>query len=335
MGMLSCWSSLIAPCFPASSRRAAALSSQRAAAYLSSSTHGSSPARPLDLERAAELIAAEGSRTVVMAGAGISVSAGIPDFRTPGTGLYDNLQEYGLPHPQAIFDLDFYRHNPRPFQRLCRELWPGNFAPTPMHALFKVLHDKGKLLRCFTQNIDSLETAAGLPADAVVPAHGNFDGAHVVATGAPVPIEEVRAAAFGGAEEWGALAARHGGLVKPDIVFFGENLPRRFFERVQADLPAADLLLVCGTSLEVHPFASLVGEVRAGTPRLLINRERVGEGPVGMHGRGGFDFDSGTDGHYAGDCDDAARRLARLLGWEGELDAVLAATRPMSTAAAS
>ena len=83
--------------------------------------------KPLTLERVAELLRQPNARVVVMAGAGISVSAGIPDFRTPGTGLYDNLQEYGLPYPEAIFDLDFYRTNPKPFQRLCRELWPSVF----------------------------------------------------------------------------------------------------------------------------------------------------------------------------------------------------------------
>ncbi len=250
--------------------------------------------------------------------------AGIPDFRTPGTGLYDNLQSYGLPYPEAIFDLGFYAREPRPFQRLCKELWPGNFAPTPTHAFFTLLANKGKLLRCFTQNIDSLESSAGLDADRIVAAHGNFDSAHVVGTGVDVPVEEVRQAAFGGPEEWSALEAKHGGRVKPSIVFFGENLPRRFFERAQADLPQATLLLVLGTSLAVQPFAGLVHQVAPGTPRLLVNRERVGPWAGGKGGVfGDEELAWKGDRLYEGDCDDAVWQLCALLGWEEQLQAVL------------
>ena len=323
--LTSAMRSLCCTCFPFIAPRVPSPALRRTTrATLSSSSKLAGTTGVLKMPDVASLISAPDCKLVVMIGAGMSVSAGIPDFRTPGTGLYDNLQEYGLPYAEAIFDLDFYCQNPKPFQRLCRELWPGNFKPTPAHAFLKVLHDKQKLARAFTQNIDSLEAAAGLPSEAVVAAHGNFDSASVVsgsAAGRDVPIDQVRTAAFGGDDEWTALAQRHGGLVKPDIVFFGEQLPMRFFERAREDLPAATLLLVLGTSLAVQPFASLVGMTRPGVPRLLINRERVGE-----HMPGGFDFSAASnaaDGFYEGDCDDAARELCDLLGWGAELEAAL------------
>lgn len=64
--------------------------------------------------------------------------------------------------------------------------------------------------------------------------------------------------------------------MKPDIVFFGENLPSRFFEKVNEDFKKCDLLIIMGTSLQVQPFASLIGKVPKTTPRILINREQVG-----------------------------------------------------------
>ena len=142
----------------------------------------------------AALIEKPDAKVVVMAGAGISVSAGIPDFRTPGTGLYDNLQKYDLPSPQSIFELSYFREKPDAFYRLCAELWPDNFAPTPTHHFLKELHARGLLKRCFTQNIDSLEKIAQLPVDKIVAAHGNFDRCSCIDTGVEVPVEEVRAA---------------------------------------------------------------------------------------------------------------------------------------------
>ena len=81
-----------------------------------------------------------------MVGAGISVNAGIPDFRTPGTGLYDNLHKYNLPDPTAVFDINFFRENPAPFYLLARELFPGQYLPTPTHYFLRLLHEKGQSL---------------------------------------------------------------------------------------------------------------------------------------------------------------------------------------------
>ena len=275
------------------------------------------------------------SNVIVMCGAGISVSAGIPDFRSPGTGLYDNLAKYNLPTPQSVFDKEYFLERPDAFYLLCRELWPDNYAPTPAHHFVALLHEKGILRRCFTQNIDSLEAAAGLPADMVVAAHGNFDGAHVI-TEAPgqgprVDISEVRAAVRAGKEGpdgWLELARRHGGLVKPDIVFFGEQLPERFFNLAEDDFGACDLLIVMGTSLRVQPFASLVGRVPQNCPRLLINREEVGQANpmlenLGLRDPSALDFSefNTRDAAYLGDCDGGVRALAAALGWGTELEA--------------
>ena len=78
-----------------------------------------------------------------MTGAGISVSAGIPDFRSPKTGLYDNLKEYDLPSPQSIFDIDFFLKKPQAFYKLANSfLSLDKFEATPTHHFCKMLYDK-------------------------------------------------------------------------------------------------------------------------------------------------------------------------------------------------
>ena len=81
-----------------------------------------------------------------MTGAGISVSAGIPDFRSPKTGLYDNLKEYNLPYPEAIFDIGFFKNQPEPFYKLANEfLNMSKYNATPTHNFCKMLDNKGIL----------------------------------------------------------------------------------------------------------------------------------------------------------------------------------------------
>ena len=299
------------------------------------------PPRPsvlssFDLDGVAEYVLTHGcSRIIVMVGAGISVSAGLPDFRTPGSGLYDNLAKYNLPEPTAVFNIDFFRQNPAPFYMLAKELFPGQFQPTPTHHFIRLLHDRGLLLRCFTQNIDSLEAEAGIPRDKIVAAHGNFDSATCLDTGAKVPISEVREAIMAGEEGWRAMNARWGGLVKPDISFFGERLPDRFYERaglladsVDSDFAECDLLIVMGTSLVVQPFASLIDRVPDTCPRLLLNRQPVAlYNPVLAELSGepqGFRFrdpSNWRDVCFLCSTDDGVKKLAALLGWSRELDA--------------
>jgi len=266
----------------------------------------------------------ECKRVVVMCGAGISTSAGIPDFRTPGTGLYDNLQRFNLPTPEAVFQLGFFRSNPAAFYELAKEMWPGNYDPTPTHYFLKLLHDKGILLRCYSQNIDSLECAAGLPSTKLVAAHGNFDEAHVIDSDPEVPVDinVLKAAIDRGDEGWQALREEKGNLVKPKIVFFGEDLPRRFAELCEADLRSCDLLIVLGTSLVVAPFCNLVSMATGAVPRLLINNTSTGTCDKLQNG---FRFDKDgsnnwRDVFHSGDCDGGCRALAAALGWSRDLE---------------
>ena len=118
------------------------------------------------------------------------------------------------------------------------------------------------------------------------------------------------------------------GYVKPDIVFFGEGLPDRFWVHKYPDLSAAELLIIMGTSLVVHPFASLTDDVPESCPRVLINRESVGEIPAAMHElgyRNGLWFGEGNvrDVKALGECDDMVRELAGHLGWAEDLRALI------------
>jgi NAD-dependent deacetylase sirtuin 2 len=275
------------------------------------------------------------SKIIVLTGAGISTSAGIPDFRTPGTGLYDNLQKYELPYPEAIFELDYFRVRPEPFFTLAKELFPGHYSPTPSHYFIKLLADKKLLLRNYTQNIDGLERLAGIDEGYLVEAHGTFSTAKCINADCQKDYSF----------HWMKEEMKNGipkcldckDPVKPDIVFFGESLPLKFHDCLSKDFEQCELLMVMGTSLLVQPFAGLVDLVKPHVPRLVINRE------VPRYFRWQFpdrDFDSSDDEEdtkspelsdkhqkrdvfFTGDCDDACRQLADKLGFLTDLNALL------------
>uniref|UniRef100_A0A671RFE2 Sirtuin 3 n=1 Tax=Sinocyclocheilus anshuiensis TaxID=1608454 RepID=A0A671RFE2_9TELE len=250
-------------------------------------------------------------RIVVMAGAGISTPSGIPDFRTPGSGLYDNLQQYDLPYAEAIFEINYFHHNPNPFFALAEELYPGNYQPNLTHYFIRLLHDKGQLLRMYTQNIDGLERMAGIPPNMLVEAHGTFATATCTVCRRDYKGEELRNDIMEGTIPKCPTCK---GIIKPDIVFFGEELPQQFFTYL-TDFPIADLLIVMGTSLEVEPFASLAGAVRGSVSRLLINRDLVGPFAWGSQRH--------NDVAELGDVVSGAKKLVELLGWKQELEALM------------
>eukprot|EP00934_Nitzschia_sp_Nitz4_P000386 Nitzschia sp. Nitz4//scaffold10_size219509//151320//152594//NITZ4_001447-RA/size219509-processed-gene-0.89-mRNA-1//1//CDS//3329532977//386//frame0 len=240
---------------------------------------------------------------LILCGAGVSVSAGIPDFRTPGTGLYDNLAKYDLPYPQAIFDVEFYAEKPEAFCTLAQELWPGlTHSPTLTHSFLKLLSDKGLLLRNYSQNIDGLEHLAGIPSEQLVECHGHFRSASCIECHKEADAEKVKDLIVKTGKT--PICTHCGGFVKPDIVFFGESLPSRFHNLLPKDVKKADLLLILGTSLQVAPVSMIPDMVRC--PRVLINREKV----LSM---------KHNDLFLEGDCDESIEQLCEKLGWTEDL----------------
>ncbi|KAF5013667.1 hypothetical protein FDECE_359 [Fusarium decemcellulare] len=246
-------------------------------------------------------------RIVVLTGAGISTAAGIPDFRSPKTGLYANLARLDLPYAEAVFDISYFRRHPEPFYVLANELYPGKFHPTVSHAFIALLARKGLLQMLFTQNIDCLERSAGVPSEKIIEAHGSFATQRCIECKIEFPDDKMKEHVFGGkvphCDQPGC-----NGLVKPDIVFFGEALPKAFDNNVH-NVAMADLVLIIGTSLTVYPFAALPGMAQEDKPRVLFNMEKVGM----LGGRS-------DDVIELGACDDGIRKLADELGWRDELE---------------
>jgi hypothetical protein len=110
----------------------------------------------------------ESQNILILTGAGVSVSAGIPDFRSTD-GIYARLKrEFDMPSPTCMFDINYFNSNPGTFFNFASELWPGRFKPSRSHLFMADLERRGKLLRNYTQNIDTLEHQAG-PANECVP----------------------------------------------------------------------------------------------------------------------------------------------------------------------
>ena len=172
-------------------------------------------------------------------------------------------------------------------------------------------------MRHYTQNIDTLEHIAGIPGDKMVEAHGTFRTNHCVSCRQEYTMEWVKDQIFADVVP---TCTKCNGVVKPAIVFFGEDLPRKFSELPDKDFKKCDLLIIMGTSLEVLPFASLVTFPSKKCVRLLINRELVGVTTSQ------FDFFSGSAGlmvgkknnkrdvAWLGDCDDGVQALADKVG---------------------
>nr|XP_033797549.1 NAD-dependent protein deacetylase sirtuin-1 isoform X2 [Geotrypetes seraphini] len=242
-------------------------------------------------------------KIIVLTGAGVSVSCGIPDFRSRD-GIYARLAVDfpDLPDPQAMFDIEYFRKDPRPFFKFAKEIYPGQFHPSLCHRFIAMLDKEGKLLRNYTQNIDTLEQVAGI--QRIIQCHGSFATASCLNCKYKVDCEAVREDIFNQvvprcprcpADE--TLA-----IMKPEIVFFGENLPEQFHRAMKYDKDEVDLLIVIGSSLKVRPVALIPSSIPHEVPQILINREPLSH----LH----FDVE------LLGDCDVIINELCQRLGSE-------------------
>ncbi|KAL2257652.1 hypothetical protein VTK26DRAFT_9359 [Humicola hyalothermophila] len=310
---------------------------------------------------------------IVLTGAGISTSLGIPDFRSKGTGLYSKLEHLGLSDPQEVFDIRVFRQDPSIFYSVARDILPSTDRFTPTHAFIALLQNKGKLLTNYTQNIDNLEAKAGIKPEKLVQCHGSFATASCVKCGFQVPgeiifpelkagtIPRCRRCAQGnrttsnsrkrkvhrdGTDKkprrrpgdydsnsdsefdssslapaaaantstgspssasspslWSSAPVTGGcGVMKPDIIFFGEPLPDEFSRRLtEHDRDRADLVIVIGTSLKVAPVSEVVGFLPPHIPQIYINRTPVSH--------------TNFDINLLGDCDVVVAELCRRARW--------------------
>ena len=184
------------------------------------------------------------------------VASGIPDFRS-ANGLYRNLGKYPVPFltdPSNIFRLRDFFTFPAPFWILAKEMFytDDQYHPTPSHFFLTLLEKKGILRRVYTQNIDGLERKAGLEPPRLIEGHGTSASCSCTSCGYSYSLDVAQRAVNNRILATCGVCGE--GLIKPDIVFFGEDLPECFYRSLHEDRSKVDLLLVMGTSLQVHPM---------------------------------------------------------------------------------
>ncbi len=211
--------------------------------------------------RLAALIERAGS-VVALTGAGISVPSGIPDFRSPGTGLWQNV------NPMKVAHIDAFRRDPVSFWSFYAQRFQtlDDKEPNPAHAALVSLERAGLLDAVITQNIDQLHARAGT--ENLVEVHGSIAQSVCLVCGVRYELDDVRARLERNAD--GVPRCDCGEALKPGVVLFGEYLPGEAFARAEALAAGAELMLCIGSSLEVYPVAGLPDTTLAAGGRIAI-----------------------------------------------------------------
>ena len=224
---------------------------------------GPAPAMLAAIEDAAELVR-KARRAVVLTGAGISTPSGIPDFRSEGSGLWSRDE------PMEVASLITFRTSPERFFNWFRPLAGQifNAQPNAAHLALAELEDAGLVKTIVTQNIDALHQKAG--SKHVVELHGTWRTLSCTAcfkkfASDPYLQQFIEAGKI-------PLCPSCNGILKPDVILFGEQLPQTAWYQAQQETLQCDLMLVAGSSLEVLPVAGLpIQAIDHGAHLIVIN----------------------------------------------------------------
>ncbi len=209
-------------------------------------------------------------RTVVLTGAGISTLSGIPDFRS-SNGIYS--KSFGSLSVESLLDIDFFMEHPEEFYRWARDGWYSDavYKPSIVHETLRLMEDKNMLSNgIFTQNIDSLHTDCG--SKRVYELHGTLRTSTCTLCGKKYTFDETRKRLEG--SDYPKCDC--GGLIRPDIVFYGEGLDPNILERAYSSFESCSLVIVLGTSLVVSPVSQLPYLAqRSGSKVVIVNRDKT------------------------------------------------------------
>ncbi len=213
-----------------------------------------------EIIRAAALLS-KARHAVALTGAGSSTPSGIPDFRSPETGLWEKAD------PMVVASIYTFRRRPQMFYDWMRPLVKTllNAEPNASHLALAELEAGGWLKATITQNIDGLHQRAG--SREVLELHGHIREATCISCYKVLPTRELL-------EDFLALGEMPrcpacNGVIKPNVVLFGEQLPIEVLNAAMVHVRQADLMLVAGSSLEVMPASQLPLEVHQRAGRLI------------------------------------------------------------------
>jgi NAD-dependent deacetylase len=229
---------------------------------------------------------------VVLTGAGVSVPSGIPDFRTPGTGLWEKVD------PMEVAHIESWRRDPQRFWSFYGDRFVSlvDKRPNEAHLALAELERRGVIRAVITQNIDRLHRLAGT--GRLIEVHGSIEWSVCLECGDRVSIDRVIELLGAAVPECPRCSAP----LKPDVVLFGELLPERAMAEAQALALDADLMVCVGSSLEVYPVAGLPAMTRGSGGRLAL----VTQGPT--------PYDDDADVKLEGDVIEELRAVLAALG---------------------